>query len=136
MRFVFNGRQIRKVAVIDIDAHHGNGTEEVIRWAAGKRGWTPATSPVFFASVHLYHRSPNHGEFYPGTGQDNDTIANFINCPMTPLWAQTGRRQRGQRGNNSGREAWREALERKVIPALRAFTPDLTFLSAGFDGAK
>uniref|UniRef100_A0A7S3GF02 histone deacetylase n=1 Tax=Palpitomonas bilix TaxID=652834 RepID=A0A7S3GF02_9EUKA len=126
-----NFPQVKRVAIIDIDAHHGNGTEEAIRWAAGKRRWTPASSPIFFASVHLFHKSSTFGEFYPGTGEADDTVANFVNCPITPLWAS-----KKSKGGKVGREAWKESIERRIAPALRSFHPDLTIISAGLDGGR
>lgn len=57
-----------RVAVWDFDAHHGNGTEDILRGRAG----------LFFASVHQY---PG----YPGTGTaSGDNIANFPVAPHTP----------------------------------------------------
>ncbi len=57
-----------KVAVWDFDAHHGNGTEDILRDQAG----------TFFASVHQY---PG----YPGTGTTSSgNIANFPVAPHTP----------------------------------------------------
>lgn len=57
-----------RVAVWDFDAHHGNGTEDILQGRPG----------VFFASVHQY---PG----YPGTGtKSRDNIANFPVAPHTP----------------------------------------------------
>jgi acetoin utilization deacetylase AcuC-like enzyme len=57
-----------RVAVWDFDAHHGNGTEDILHGRAG----------VYFASVHQY---PG----YPGTGTSSrDNIANFPVAPQTP----------------------------------------------------
>jgi acetoin utilization deacetylase AcuC-like enzyme len=61
-------RGVRRVAVWDFDAHHGNGTEEILNGASG----------VIYASVH---QSP----CYPGTGlHTHDNCANFPVAPRTP----------------------------------------------------
>jgi acetoin utilization deacetylase AcuC-like enzyme len=59
---------VKSVAVWDFDAHHGNGTEAILR---GREG-------LFFASVHQYPA-------YPGTGgESSDNIANYPVAPHTP----------------------------------------------------
>jgi acetoin utilization deacetylase AcuC-like enzyme len=60
----------RRVAVLDFDAHHGNGTEAILAGRANQ----------FFASVH---QSPG----YPGTGtRSTDQYRNFPIAPLTPRW--------------------------------------------------
>ena len=73
---------------------------------------------------------------------------NIINVPLTPMWRgkaaalpKANRQQPGGAGVPSprlcgcGRSEWRTALAQRIVPALRAFGPDLILLSAGFDGA-
>jgi acetoin utilization deacetylase AcuC-like enzyme len=94
-----------RVAVIDFDVHHGNGTEAILR---GREGF-------FYASSHEY---PN----YPGTGtHSEDGPCPIVNAPLAPM-------------TDSGafRTAWRDRL----LPALRAFAPELVLVSAGFDGHR
>jgi acetoin utilization deacetylase AcuC-like enzyme len=95
-----------KVFILDWDVHHGNGTAEAFRHR----------SDVLFASIH---QSP----LYPGTGALADMGSGLgegytINLPVAP---------------GSGEELWLSLIERVVIPAARAFEPDLVLLSAGFD---
>jgi acetoin utilization deacetylase AcuC-like enzyme len=53
------GPVIRRVAIIDWDLHHGNGTEEIVG----------AWDEVFYASLHGSEQDAETGEFfYPGTG--------------------------------------------------------------------
>ena len=92
-----------RVAIVDFDVHHGNGTQDIF-WA---------DSSVMFCSTH-------QAPFYPGTGGYNetgehDTIVN------TPLLA----------GANG--DAFQEALLDRILPRLRDFCPDLILISAGFD---
>jgi len=194
-----------KCAIVDIDVHHGNGTEEVVRKCHDP-------SKMFFFSIHLYDndkkkRGGNGGgnqnayQFYPGTGAEDDLALNIINVPIVPLWKDPGGGRGGggvappiparthhtrnkvrelggggedesasemsaaarmpstsdagseagsstmpssQPNNNSnsaafsssGRQAYRQAIQNRLLPALRAFSPDLILISAGFDAAK
>ena len=95
---------LSRAAIVDIDVHHGNGTQAV---AEGE----PRLS---FASIH-------QGWIYPGTGaaHETGTHGNIVNAPM----------EAGTRG-----PAWREAIETRLLPALAAQAPDILLISAGFDG--
>eukprot|EP00904_Undaria_pinnatifida_P011247 jgi/Undpi1/7252/HiC_scaffold_22.g09725.m1 len=93
-----------RVAVIDIDVHHGNGTQAFFRN-------DPTT---FYASSH---QGP---DFYPGTGQDfiKGVRGNILNVSMR---------------EGEGSRQFRRAYSEKILPALEAFQPGLIFISAGFD---
>jgi len=96
-------RGIRRIAVIDFDVHHGNGTQHSFENDA----------EVFYASTHQY-------PFYPGTGGagEHGAHGNVINVPLA---AGTGDR------------AFLGAWEKKIGPLLDAFKPELLLVSAGFD---
>mmetsp|Transcript_21228 Transcript_21228/g.46056 ORF Transcript_21228/g.46056 Transcript_21228/m.46056 type:complete len:1444 (+) Transcript_21228:445-4776(+) len=210
--------RVERCAIVDIDAHHGNGTEEIVRKCHD-------SGRLLFFSVHIYdHDKPKKGsdfqyKFYPGTGAEDDVAHNVINVPIAPLWrekevvksislASNGgttttelrqTRQRSKEGagrrvpslpdlskyNNAepisaaslkstsaasaesvsvasdssqsskpralpsasphypphylmgtGRLAYRRAIQHRLLPALRAFNPDLIILSTGFDAAR
>ena len=92
-----------RVAIVDFDVHHGNGSQEIF--------WSDAT--VMYCSTHEM-------PLYPGTGArsergEHDTI---VNAPL--------------RAGNGGPE-FREAVETVILPRLRTFRPDLVMISAGFD---
>ena len=92
-----------RVAIVDFDVHHGNGTQEIF--------WSDPT--VMYCSTHQM-------PLYPGTGAVNergehDTIVN------APLRA------------GDGGDRFREAVETSILPRLRNFAPDLVVISAGFD---
>ena len=92
-----------RVAIVDFDVHHGNGTQDIC--------WSDPT--ILYASTHEM-------PLYPGTGArsergDHDTIVN------APLRA------------GDGGEAFRAAMSEAVLPRLEAFRPDLLVISAGFD---
>ena len=125
--------EIQKVAIIDIDAHHGNGTEEILLNTA-------KPDRFFFASFHVFD-----GQFYPGTGKEDIISCNIINSAIDPLWKKsstnpqyaTGACLRGmEKKYRSGRIGFRQQMTQRVLPALRAFSPDIIFISAGFDGGK
>jgi acetoin utilization deacetylase AcuC-like enzyme len=100
---------VERVFVLDWDVHHGNGTAEAFR----------TRSDVLFASIH---QSP----LYPGTGALSDVGSGAgagytINLPVPP---------------GSGEELWLSLLEHVVVPAARAFSPQLVLISAGFDAHR
>jgi len=97
---------LARVAVIDFDVHHGNGTQTVAE----------REPRLFFASTH-------QAPLYPGTGQAHETGAhgNVVNAPLPPGTASA---------------AWRAAMETRVLPALDAFAPHLILVSAGFDAHR
>ena len=101
---------IDRVAIVDFDVHHGNGTQHSFE----TRG------DVLFVSLH---QDPD--TLYPGTGRANEVgmgngRGRTLNIPMVP---------------GGGDEAYDEAFRRQVIPALDAFAPELLLVSAGFDAA-
>jgi len=90
-----NGRYAKRVAVVDFDVHHGNGTEEIVRgWHCARRrgraarcGASPDDQDVFFASIHLADDGKGSGvEFYPGTGTQSDLHDNVVNVVVPPMW--------------------------------------------------
>jgi acetoin utilization deacetylase AcuC-like enzyme len=97
---------LRRVLVLDWDVHHGNGTAEIFR----------RRSDVLFASIHQM-------PLYPGSGPLEDAGSGpgegyTINLPVPP---------------GSREPLWMGLLERVVLPAARAFEPELVLVSAGFD---
>jgi acetoin utilization deacetylase AcuC-like enzyme len=97
---------LARVAVIDFDVHHGNGTQAAF--------WDDAS--LFYGSTH---QSP----LYPGTGSSGETGAagNIVNVPLPPM---------------SGSPAFRLGMTRTVLPALDAFAPEMLLISAGFDAHR
>jgi acetoin utilization deacetylase AcuC-like enzyme len=92
-----------RVAIVDFDVHHGNGTQDIF--------WADPT--VLYCSTHEM-------PLYPGTGAtsergEHDTIVN------APLRA------------GDGGERFKEAFESVILPRLTSFSPDFIVISAGFD---
>ena len=94
---------LKKVAVIDFDVHHGNGTQEIL--------WEESRC-LTFTSQQI--------PLWPGTGTEEEQghYNNIINIPLPP--GSTG-------------ELMRQKYEALVFPVLRKFEPDLILISAGFD---
>ncbi|MCW0980192.1 histone deacetylase family protein [Agrobacterium sp. BT-220-3] len=92
-----------RVAIIDWDVHHGNGTQDIF--------WSDTS--VLFCSTHQM-------PLYPWSGDKNETGVknNVVNAPLSP---------------NTGSEYFREAFKSRVLPAIADFSPDLIIISAGFD---
>ena len=97
---------LKRVAVVDFDVHHGNGTQAVFEADAG----------LFYASSH---QSP----CYPGTGAGTErgVAGNVVNVPLRP---------------GDGTVAFRAAWARTILPALDEFAPSLLIISAGFDAHR
>ena len=98
-----------RVAIVDLDAHHGNGTQDAFY----------GDPRVLFASLH---QSP----FYPGTGALAETGAGeasgtTINIPVPA--GTTG-------------DAYRAAIELVIGPALQRFAPTWLLLSIGYDAHR
>jgi acetoin utilization deacetylase AcuC-like enzyme len=92
-----------RVAVVDFDVHHGNGTQAVAYGDAD----------FFYASTH---QSP----LYPGTGASSEhgVANNIVNIPFPP---------------GSGSDTFRAAFAQELLPRLESFAPDFILISAGFD---
>ena len=126
-----------RVAIVDFDVHHGNGTE---LWA---RSLEPDLAQrTMYASVHLREvfDDPDK-DFFPGSGALNGTIianngATIVNAPLKPLWAPPSFSAENGPGPSSGSAGFRAAIEERITPALRIHNPTLVIFSAGFDGAE
>lgn len=105
-RYLHERHGLSRVAIVDFDVHHGNGTEEVLS----------QRNDALFISLH---QSP----LYPGTGFIRETGVGdgkgfTINVPM-----QTG----------CADAEYAAAMNGIVLPALRSFAPEFLLISAGFD---
>jgi acetoin utilization deacetylase AcuC-like enzyme len=105
-RYAQDHHGLGRVAVIDFDVHHGNGTQDIF--------WDDATA--MYCSTHQM-------PLYPGTGAvseagEHDTI---VNAPLRP---------------GDGGAQFREAFQSRILPRLREFGPELVVISAGFDAHR
>ena len=94
---------IGRVAIVDFDVHHGNGTQEIF--------WNDPT--VMYASTHEM-------PLFPGTGSvgERGLSDNIVNAPLRA---------------GDGGERFKQAFEDRILPRLEAFGPELLIISAGFD---
>jgi acetoin utilization deacetylase AcuC-like enzyme len=94
---------IGRVAIVDFDVHHGNGTQEIF--------WNDPT--VMYASTHEM-------PLFPGTGAvgERGLSDNIVNAPLRA---------------GDGGERFKQAFEDRILPRLEAFGPELLIISAGFD---
>ena len=94
---------LERVAVLDFDVHHGNGTQDLL-WSEER---------TLFCSSHQM-------PLYPGSGATHETGAfnNVLNAPLAPM---TGGREM--------QRAWGDI----ILPAVDDFAPELIIVSAGFD---
>ena len=94
---------LERVAVVDFDVHHGNGTQA-----------------MFYDDRDLFYGSTHQSPLYPGTGspREQGCDRNIVNLPLPP---------------GAGSEMFREAVTAVLLPALRRFAPDMILISAGFD---
>jgi acetoin utilization deacetylase AcuC-like enzyme len=94
---------IQRVAILDWDVHHGNGTQDIVE----------SDARIVYCSLH---QSP----CYPGTGKASERGKhnNVLNLPMSP---------------GSTLADYQPMFEQKVMPFLNEFQPDLLIISAGYD---
>jgi acetoin utilization deacetylase AcuC-like enzyme len=92
-----------RVAIVDFDVHHGNGSQEIF--------WSDAT--VMYCSTHEM-------PLYPGTGATSERGEhdNIVNAPLRA---------------GDGGDKFRAAFDGRILPRLQAFGPELIVISAGFD---
>lgn len=105
-RYAMEVRGLQRVAIVDFDVHHGNGTEEAFR----------NDSRVLMVSFFQHPLYP-----YSGAHPDPAAQAHLVNIPV-PAYT---------RG-----DAVRELVEQQWLPALHAHKPEMIFISAGFDAHR
>ncbi|SCC93671.1 Histone deacetylase superfamily [Thiomonas sp. X19] len=96
-------RGLERVAIVDFDVHHGNGTED-----------------IFSGDARVLMTSFFQHPFYPYSGTEQPA-ANMLNVPL-PAYSNGAR--------------VREVVQQQWLPRLRAFAPQMIFISAGFDAHR
>lgn len=94
---------VNRVAILDWDVHHGNGTEAIVE----------SNPNIAYCSLHQF-------PCYPGTGKASDRgqYDNVLNIPMAA---------------GSTLTEYQKAFESQVMPFLKDFNPDFLIVSAGYD---
>lgn len=108
-RYLQRRHGLEKIAIMDWDVHHGNGTQHTFE----------EDPKVFYASTHQY-------PYYPGTGAASEIGIGrgrgaTLNCPVPAGASDT---------------AYERAFAEQIIPALDTFKPDAMLISAGFDAHR
>ena len=95
-----------RIAIVDFDVHHGNGTQE-----------------IFWADPSVLYASTHEMPLYPGTGATRETGEHnsIVNAPL--------------RAGDGGAQ-FRDAMQSVILPRLQAMRPDLILISAGFDAHR
>lgn len=106
--YVINKCNYKKIAIIDWDVHHGNGTQEIYY----------SRKDVLFIDLHRYD-----GKFYPGSGTEEEKGKNQgygynINIPLS---------------KGTGENVYLEKFNNIILPTLKEYNPDWIFVSCGFD---
>ena len=70
------------------------------------------------------------------TQDTTTTTANVTTAVTTTTTAATTSTENSSAANETGREAWMRAVKERLVPAIRAFAPNLLIMSAGFDAAE
>jgi len=110
-RYLQQRHQVGKIAIVDFDVHHGNGTQAIFE----------SDPSILFVSMHQDPRT-----CYPGSGYDWEKgvgkgVGHTLNVPFDP---------------GAGDEEFMAATQAKVLPALDAFAPEVLLISAGFDAHR
>lgn len=110
-RYLQQAHGVGRVAIVDFDVHHGNGTQAAFL----------DDDSVLFISLH---QDPS--TCYPGTGYARECgirggLGLTLNIPFFP---------------GAGDAEYQSAIESKVVPALEDFAPEFLLLSAGFDAHR
>jgi acetoin utilization deacetylase AcuC-like enzyme len=95
---------LERVAIVDLDAHHGNGTQA-----------------IFWETPEVGYLSTHEGDIYPGTGGQasaGHARGRIINLPLPSF---------------SGDQAYEQIFDQIVSPWLEGFQPEMIFVSAGYD---
>jgi acetoin utilization deacetylase AcuC-like enzyme len=108
-RYLQDAHGLERVAIVDWDVHHGNGTQEIFE----------ADGSVFYFSTHQY-------PFYPGSGAAGETgrgegRGSTLNVPLPP---------------GAGDREYLAVFRDRLRPALDRFRPDVILISAGFDAHR
>jgi acetoin utilization deacetylase AcuC-like enzyme len=95
-----------RIAMIDFDVHHGNGTQH-----------------IFWNDAQAMYCSTHEMPLFPGTGSRSERGEHnqIVNAPMRA---------------GDGGDVFREAFDIAILPRLDAFRPDLVIISAGFDAHR
>ena len=102
-KYAIENHKLKRVAVVDFDVHHGNGTQEIL--------WDDPN--VLFVSTHQMPLWPGSG-----THEEHGKHQNILNIPI--------------QANTDG-PAFRQKFDDIILPRLDSYKPEILIISAGFD---
>ena len=102
-KYAIENHKLKRVAVVDFDVHHGNGTQEIL--------WDDPN--VLFVSTHQMPLWPGSG-----THEEHGKHQNILNIPI--------------QANTDG-PAFRQKFDEIILPRLDSYKPEILIISAGFD---
>ena len=102
-KYAIENHKLKRVAVVDFDVHHGNGTQEIL--------WDDPN--VLFVSTHQMPLWPGSG-----TQEEHGKHQNILNIPI--------------QANTDG-PAFRQKFDEIILPRLDSYKPEILIISAGFD---
>ena len=108
-KYAMEKYNIKKIAIIDFDVHHGNGTQSIFY----------KSSEVFYISIHQYPLYPGSG-WYDETGDGQGSGFN-LNVPIVP---------------GSGENDYLIAFIKIIFPLITNYDPELILVSAGYDAHR
>ncbi len=105
-KYALNKYRLKRIAIIDFDVHHGNGTQE-----------------AFYDDPRVLYVSTHEFPLYPGTGRIEETGSEEgrgtkVNIPLPA---------------GSGDAEYLEVFDQVIVPVVRRFSPQLILVSAGYD---
>jgi acetoin utilization deacetylase AcuC-like enzyme len=106
-RHALSSFSLERVAIIDFDIHHGNGTQD-----------------AFYDDPKVLYVSTHEFPLYPGTGRleetgTGDARGTTVNIPLPA---------------GSGDGEYLRVFDEIIVPVVKCFSPQLIFVSAGYDG--
>ncbi len=108
-RYALDRYALQRIFILDWDVHHGNGTHD-----------------SFYRDPHVLFGSIHQSPLYPGTGTEDEKgrgvgLGYTLNFPLPP---------------HCNDERYLSILQKKILPAMRHYKPDLLIISAGFDAHR
>ncbi|MCC6699203.1 MAG: histone deacetylase [Candidatus Hydrogenedentes bacterium] len=105
-RWMQRVREVGKIAILDWDVHHGNGTQH-----------------TFYDDDSIYYASMHQHPLYPGTGFPSERGKNNTNLNIQMSWGY-------------GPKEWLAALDEQILPEFERFKPEFLLISCGFDAHR
>ncbi|MDD5039273.1 MAG: histone deacetylase, partial [Dehalococcoidales bacterium] len=105
-RYALANNKLERVAIIDFDVHHGNGTQD-----------------AFYNDPHVLYVSAHLHPFYPGTGNINEMGTGLAKGTKVNIPLPAG----------SGDAEYSQVFDQIIIPVVKLFKPQLILVSAGYD---